>query len=203
MVSILSCAAARADVFDHLEEVRMDHRLAARERQVRDLVVHQLFEHSEDLLAAQLVLERLAGAAFLDAMQAREIALVGDLPRDVERRAQVSGLGGAGVVAGCRRCGRSLSRRRSSSRPFCAQIGDEAPALRARLRRRHPRKRSFRIDTISRSSRTGRDLAHDCGRGGVERVDLLGARLEKDAAELLLTKLTYLASRMRKVQSKT
>ena len=116
----LELAAARADVFDHLEEMRMDHRLAARERQVRDLLVQQLREHAEDLLAAQLVAKRLARAALLDAMQAREIAFVGDLPRDVERRTQVSGLGGRRRRRGNdRRCGRLRGHGAvPSSRPF-------------------------------------------------------------------------------------
>ena len=90
----LELAAARADVLDHVEEARMDHRLAAREREVGDLVVHQLLEDAEDLLVVELVVKRLAGPAFLDAVQAREVALVGDLPRDVERRAEVARLGG-------------------------------------------------------------------------------------------------------------
>src|SRR4030095_13323667 len=65
----LELAAAHADIFDHLEEVRMDHGLAAGERKIGYLLVQQLREHAQDLLAAQLVTERLTGAALLDAMQ--------------------------------------------------------------------------------------------------------------------------------------
>ena len=72
-------------------EGHLHHGLAAREREIRDLIVHQLLEHIEDLSLVELVLERLARPAFLDAVQAGEVALVRDLPRDVKRRAEIAG----------------------------------------------------------------------------------------------------------------
>ena len=89
----LELRAARAHALDHVEEPRVQHRLAAREGQVRDLVVHQLVDDGEHLLGAELVGERLARTALLDAVEAREVALVRDLPRDIERRGQVLRLG--------------------------------------------------------------------------------------------------------------
>ena len=82
--------ARRAGALDHSEEVRVQHRLPAGERQVGNLEIYRLLEDAEYLLVGELVVERLARAAFLDAVQAGEIALVGDLPGDVERRAQVA-----------------------------------------------------------------------------------------------------------------
>jgi hypothetical protein len=46
-------------------------------------VVHQLIEDVEHVLVVELVAKRLAGTALLDAMEAGEVALVGDLPGDV------------------------------------------------------------------------------------------------------------------------
>src|SRR5215468_1154341 len=85
---------ARAHALDHREEMRMQHRLASRERQVRDVVVQELVDDGEHSGGVELVAEGLARTALLDAVQAGEIALVRDLPRDVERRAQVLRLGG-------------------------------------------------------------------------------------------------------------
>jgi hypothetical protein len=90
----LELRAALAGALDHREEVRVEHRLAARERQVGDLAVEQLVEDGEDLVAVELVGERLARPALLDAVQAGEVALVGDLPGDVERRREILRLGG-------------------------------------------------------------------------------------------------------------
>ena len=141
----LELAAARGDALDHLEEVRVQHRLAAGEREVRDLVVHQLVDHAEDLVAAELVRERLARPALLDAVQAGEVALVGDLPRDVERRGEVFRVGG--------------SRRSTFDQALVAQLGDEGAAPRARWPRRRPR--SARPGA-GRSPRRARPAAISC-----------------------------------------
>src|SRR4029077_14352778 len=84
----LELSAASAEVLDHPEEVWMDHRLATRGRQVGDLELPDLIEDTEDLTLRKLVGKRFAGTALLYAVQAREVALVGDLPCDVERRAE-------------------------------------------------------------------------------------------------------------------
>src|SRR4030095_14617744 len=85
----LELAVARAYIFDHLEEQRVDHRLSARKRQIRNLMVHELLENVEDLPFIQLIAKCLAGAAFLDAVKAGEVALVRHLARDIKRRAEV------------------------------------------------------------------------------------------------------------------
>jgi hypothetical protein len=82
----LEYGAARAHALDHREEMRMQHRLATRERQVRHVVVHELVDDGEHPRGVELVAEGLARTALLDAVQAGEVALVRDLPRDVERR---------------------------------------------------------------------------------------------------------------------
>ena len=82
----LQLPAAGANALDHFEESRVEHRFTAGEGQVRDFVIHHLVDHVEDLPLIELVTKRLARPAFLDAMQAREIALVGNLPGDVKRR---------------------------------------------------------------------------------------------------------------------
>ena len=86
-------ASALADILDHLEESGVHHGFAAREGEVGHLAVHELLEHGKDFALAQFVAERFARPAFLDAVQAREIALVGDLPGDVQRGPQVAGTG--------------------------------------------------------------------------------------------------------------
>src|SRR4029079_5709573 len=87
----LELRVACADVLDHFEEMRMEHRLTARERQIRHLERQKLIEDPEQRGFVELAAKSLAGAAFLDAMQAREIALVRDLPCDVERCREIFG----------------------------------------------------------------------------------------------------------------
>jgi hypothetical protein len=106
----LELRAARARPLDHREELRMQHGLAARKRQVGDLVVHELVDDGQHLRGIELVDERLARTAFLDAMKAGQVALVRDLPGDVEWRGQVFRLGGSrearrpGCLGGRIRC---------------------------------------------------------------------------------------------------
>src|SRR6185436_12456046 len=88
-----------AGVFDHREEQRMRHRLAAGERQIRNAERHHLLERSEHLRLVELVAEALPRAALLDAVHAREVAFVGDLPSHVQRRAQPLGGRGGRFVA--------------------------------------------------------------------------------------------------------
>src|SRR5262249_14759231 len=128
----LELGAARAHVFHHLEEERMHHRLAAREGHVRHFLVEHLLEHGEDLLAGELVAKRLAGPALLDAVQAGEVALVGDLPRHVERCAEIAGLGrrrcfSRGRRGACRR-GRRRIHRQSSASPLARSSAMNASA---------------------------------------------------------------------------
>ncbi len=176
----LELAAARADALDHLEEVRVQHRLAAGERQVGDLAIHQLVEDGEDLVAVELVRERLARPALLDAVQAGEVALVGDLPGDVQRRGEILRLGGR----------RSRSRHHPSTRPRWRRSARKAATSRS-IAPPWSAKRSFSRAAIVASSPL-RDLAHH-GRGRrVEGEDLFGARLEQHAAELLLAELDVL-----------
>jgi hypothetical protein len=114
----LELGAALAGALDHREEMRVEHRLAARERQVGNLAVEQLVEDGEDLVAVELVGERLARPALLDAVQAGEVALVGDLPGDVERRGEILRLSGS--RSGHRvipRSGRAGAARRGRPRP--------------------------------------------------------------------------------------
>ena len=90
----LELPPVRAGVLDHSEELRMHHRLAARERQIRDVLVNELVDDGEHFVVSQLIVKGLARPALLDAVQACEVAFVGDLPRDVEGRRK--------IVAGCR-----------------------------------------------------------------------------------------------------
>ena len=69
----LELAVAAADILRHVEEAPMDHRLAAREREVGHLQVHHLIEHREDLRVVELVGERFAGP--LSSMQCRHARL--------------------------------------------------------------------------------------------------------------------------------
>jgi hypothetical protein len=77
----------------HLEELRMQHGLAARKRQVGDFAVQQLVEDSEYLRRVEFVGEGLPRPALLDAVQAGEIALVGDLSGNIKRRGEILRLG--------------------------------------------------------------------------------------------------------------
>jgi hypothetical protein len=186
----LELGAARAHVLDHLEELRMEHRLAARKGQVRHLVVHELVEHGKDLRRVELVRKGLARPALLDAMQAGEVALVGDLPRNVERRGQILGLGRCrrrnGRLGG--RTRRHLGHSSTLHEPALAQIGDEGGDF-ALDRPVAVVKALFQSGHDRALIATGFDLAHD-GRGRrVEGEDLLGARLEEHAAEFLLAEL--------------
>ena len=146
------------------------------------LLIQQLGEHAHDLLPAQLVAKRLARAALLDAMQAREIAFVGDLPRDVERRTEVSGLRRRRRLGGDdrRRVGRHGAHGAvPSSRPLSRRSAMNASdfaldravgVAEALLQDRHD------LALVA----TGSKFADDRRGGRIERVDLLGARLEED-----------------------
>ncbi len=125
-------------------------------------MVHQLIDHFEHLSAIEFVLKSLPRSAFLDAMQAREIALVGNLPGDIKRRRQVL---------------RTSHSRRFLQQSLLPKIADKG--------------RHFALDRIWRSaeaigqarsnlvrSATRFDLAHHRGRGGIEREYLFGACLK-------------------------
>ena len=66
-------------------------------------MVHELTEDAEHLLLVELILERLAGSAFLDAVEAGEVALVGHLPGDIKRRSEIRRFGMARFARGSRR----------------------------------------------------------------------------------------------------
>jgi hypothetical protein len=70
----LELGAARAHALDHREELRVQHRLAAREREVRDVAVHQLVDDREHLVGFELVGE-LPCPGPLSSMQCRQARL--------------------------------------------------------------------------------------------------------------------------------
>jgi hypothetical protein len=72
----------------------MECGLTAGERKIGNLVIGSLPQEFEYLGLAELVAKGLAGTALFDAMQASKVALVGDLPGNVERSTQLAGSGG-------------------------------------------------------------------------------------------------------------
>ena len=69
-----------------LEEVAADHRLAAADVDVEDLQVVQLVEHRLGLGGGQLA--RVAPARRRQAVHALQVAGVGQLPREADRRVE-------------------------------------------------------------------------------------------------------------------
>jgi hypothetical protein len=104
----LELPAAAAKALHHREKVRMHHRLAAREGHVRDLQRDHLVDDGEGVALRELVGKSLARTALLDAVQTGKVALVGDLPRDVERRAEILERGAA-YARGDRRVSRVVA----------------------------------------------------------------------------------------------
>ena len=146
-------------------------------------MIEQLVEDAEDLVTVELVAKRLARPAFLDAVQAREVAFVGDLPGDVQRRAEVlrRSRGRGDRRGGAQSTTNPFSRRSAMKRGDFALDGPVG-VVKAVLQ--------FRGDlTLVAAAFDGADHGR---RGGAQREDLLGARLEQDAAELLLTELNVL-----------
>ena len=172
----LELPALAADVLDHLEEQRMEHRLPARERQVGNVGSIIWSQHAEDLLPVELVAERLAGAAFLDAVEAGEVALVRDLPGDVERRAEIA----SDSVAASLRYRRTAAA--AADVAVCFRILDQP--LRRRSAMKATTSRSIALVRIVEGFlqaahdvllvATRLDLAHDRGGDRVEREHLLG-----------------------------
>src|SRR5262245_51109331 len=183
----LELPVALADVFHHLEKQRVDHGFAARERDVGNFAIHRLGEEAEYLVLVQFIVERLARPAFLDAVEAREVALVRDLPGDVERRTEITRAGSSRSGRRDDNVGRTsrclLAHRLVLQQPLLPQLRD----VRERLAFDH----ALRVvEALLQSPNDGAlvtarsDLAYYSRSSGVEREDLLGTGLEQHPPEL-------------------
>src|SRR5262249_17264573 len=149
-------------------------------------------ESVEYLIVGELIAEGLAGSALLDAVQAGKVALVRDLPRDIERRAEIAGAGrrrrGRGA-AGCGCAGaRRFGHRSILPQTLLPHTGDESRSLtldHATL----VAEALFQPPGYVGLARARLDLPHHGSGSRIQRVDLLRPRLEQHAAELLFTEL--------------
>jgi hypothetical protein len=84
----LEVYAGRTERLGHREEMWNDQRLAAAQHHIGNAAAHDVVGNAQRLARVELVIEFLPRCRLGTAMQAREIAVARQLPRDEKRRAE-------------------------------------------------------------------------------------------------------------------